>query len=239
MNMVFKLYLQAWVLFTPVSAFALISVIQRSFEKKTESEKSRKKVIWRFAYGFLLIGAFSYTIFASVDKIKDRMSTVAPHTLDGMEFMKTSFYFQDGFLMDLSQDYDAIRWMQDNVKGSPVIVEANATEYKWGNRFTVYTGLPGVVGWNYHQRQQRGNMSDQVWERVNAITSFYNDSSLENAVDFLKRYNVRYIIVGQMERGMYAPEGIEKFIAGNGIYWDCVYLSKDTAIYRVKEQEAK
>jgi hypothetical protein len=42
-----------------------------------------------------------------------------------------------------------------------------------------------------------------------------------------------------MERGMYAPEGIEKFIAGNGIYWDCVYLSKDTAIYRVKEQEAK
>ena len=62
----------------------------------------------------------------------------------------------DGQMMDLSEDYRAIRWMQDNVQGSPVIVEANCTEYRWCTRFTIYTGLPGVVGWNWHQRQQRG-----------------------------------------------------------------------------------
>ena len=57
--------------------------------------------------------------------------------------------------MNLVQDYKAIRWMQDNVQGSPVIVEANCPEYRWCMRFTIYTGLPGVVGWNWHERQQR------------------------------------------------------------------------------------
>ena len=75
----------------------------------------------------------------------DRMSDRAPRTIDGMKYMETSGYWQDGFYMDLAEDYEAIIWMQDHVEGSPVIVEASPTEYKWGSRFTVYTGLPGVV----------------------------------------------------------------------------------------------
>jgi uncharacterized membrane protein len=35
--------------------------------------------------------------------------------------------------------------MQDNIQGSPVIVEANCPEYRWCTRYTIYTGLPGVV----------------------------------------------------------------------------------------------
>ena len=62
----------------------------------------------------------------------------------------------NGDEMDLSQDYRAIRWMQENVRGSPVIVEANLRAlYHWGSRFSNFTGLPGVVGWEWHQQQQR------------------------------------------------------------------------------------
>ena len=133
--------------------------------------------------------------------------------------------------MDLSEDYNAIIWAQENIEGSPVIVEASPTEYKMGSRYTMYTGLPGVVGWNYHQRQQRGQIANQVWERVNGIHEFYNTTDMETVRAFLDRYNVQYIIVGQMEKGMYLEEGIAKFAQQEGIDWICVYDQGNTQIY--------
>lgn len=231
MNMVFKLYLQAWVLLSIAAAGALTVCLEHFISNEG---RSRIKRIWSGFLIFFVIGTLSFTVTASIDKITDRMSSIAPHSLDGMDFMKTSEYYQDGFLMDLSQDYLAIQWIQDHVKGSPVIVEANATEYKWGNRYTIYTGLPGVVGWNYHQRQQRGASSDQVWERVNAIEAFYNTINIDEAKAFLKKYNVSYIVVGQMEEGMYAYEGLYKFERMDGILWDEVYQNGDTILYQVR-----
>ena len=83
---------------------------------------------------------------AATDKMRDRMSKSTPKTLDGIEFMKTSMYWDMDRQMDLSQDYRAIKWMQENVQGSPVLIEANTVEYKWGNRYTIYTGLTGSLG---------------------------------------------------------------------------------------------
>ncbi|MCX8026049.1 MAG: hypothetical protein N3A60_12680, partial [Thermanaerothrix sp.] len=143
-------------------------------------------------------------------------------------------YWEGEHILDLSQDYRAIRWMQENVKGSPVIVEANVPEYRWGNRFTIYTGLPGVVGWNWHQRQQRALLPDTwVTERVVAVASFYNTTDLQEAKRFLERYRVSYVIVGQLEKAVYQAEGLAKFEAQEGRLWRRVYYDADTAIYQV------
>jgi uncharacterized membrane protein len=166
-------------------------------------------------------------------KIEDRMSAEAPYTLDGMAFMKTATYYDLDTRLDLSQDYQAIRWMQDQIEGSPVIVEANQVEYHWGTRYTVYTGLPGVVGWNWHQRQQRTlTPHEWVYSRVDDVNDFYDNPDLEKAKDFLERYQVSYIVVGQLERAKYQPEGIAKFKAGEGRLWQVVYQSDQTVIYQ-------
>ncbi|MBV5331445.1 hypothetical protein JZU69_03410 [bacterium] len=233
MNTIFKLYMQVWMLFA-VSAAAAFGWLLNEFP----FWKLRWRSVYQTGLYLLLAGAFMFTVTATTDKINDRLTAVTPRTLDGITFMNYSQHF-DGQMMDLSEDYRAIRWMQDNVQGSPVIVEANCTEYRWCTRFTIYTGLPGVVGWNWHQRQQRGaSAPNAISDRVSAIGTFYTTPDVEWTRTFLATYRVKYIVVGQLERNIYpvfdlVDNGPTKFEKYNGKYWKAVYQDKKTTIYEV------
>ncbi|HNA88541.1 MAG TPA: DUF2298 domain-containing protein, partial [Anaerolineales bacterium] len=232
MNTIFKLYLQAWMMFA-VSAAAAFGWLLNAFP----TWRPKWRTFYQVGTYVLLACAFMFTLTATTDKISDRMNPDVPHTLDGMEYMNHSQLW-DGQTMEISEDYRAIRWMQDNVDGSPVIVEANCSEYRWCTRFTIYTGLPGVVGWNWHQRQQRGIFAPQVQQRVDEVVAFYNTTEIQAALNFLKRYDVKYIVVGQLERNVYplipgTPDGLAKFAQFNGQYWRAVYQDTNTTIYEV------
>ena len=115
-----------------------------------------------------------------------------------------------------------------------MIVETNTVEYRWGNRFTIYTGLPGVLGWNWHQRQQRGYInSNEINIRLERIAVFYQTTDLQTTLDFLSDYQVKYIILGQMEQAYYPGEGLSKFERYDGKYWKEVFREQDTVIYEV------
>ena len=231
-NTIFKFYLQAWILLA-VSAGAAFAWTLPAFFKWLPGWR----VFWQTAMILLIAGAALFTASGTAGKIRDRWIVEAPRTIDSITFMKYAQYDDFGQRLDLSEDYRAIRWMQDNVKGSPVIVEANCPEYRWCTRYTIYTGLPGVVGWNFHQRQQRAYTSTWVEARVAAITNFYTTIDVESARDFLKQHDVRYIIVGQLERAEYKSEdpvnGLSKFEEFDGTYWNAVYRDGSTVIYEV------
>jgi len=65
------------------------------------------------------------------------------------------------------------------------------------------------------------------------VANFYNTTNLAQAVKFLQKYNVKYIIVGQLERVTYDSFGIAKFPTYAGQYWQQVYTDGTTAIYEV------
>ena len=238
MNTVFKFYLQTWTLLSVSAAAALGWIL-------TDLALWRPgwRIPWQVVLTALVFGAALFPLLGGMAKIKDRMALQAPHTLDGMAFMAYAEYQERWGVMDLSQDYRAIRWMQENVKGSPVIVEANLIDlYRWGSRFSIYTGLPGVVGWQWHQQQQRASLPGTwVSDRIAEIETFYTTTDLQLARAFLRKYDVRYIILGQQERGLYASEngqpvqGLAKFPAADGSLWRTVYQDKDTTIYEVIE----
>jgi uncharacterized membrane protein len=230
MNTVFKFYLQAWTLFSISAAAALGWSLPA-----LPDWKPVWRVVWQVILLALIGGAFMYTAMATLAKIDDRMAEAALPSLDGMAYMPYATYTDTWGPMDLGQDYRAIRWMQENVQGSPVIVEANLRDlYRWGSRFSIYTGLPGVVGWEWHQQQQRAVVpSSWVSQRIDEIDHFYTTTNLQLALDFLRKYNVRYIIVGQQERGKYPGPGLDKFEDLDGLYWREVYREQDTVIYEV------
>jgi uncharacterized membrane protein len=164
------------------------------------------------------------------------MNPSAPRSLDGIRFLEEAHHFEEDVEIELAQDLGAIRWLQQHVEGSPVIVEAHTPEYRLGSRMTMYTGLPGVIGWNWHQRQQRAVTPDSwVWDRVEAVRAFYSDADLEAARAFLAEYDVSYIIVGQLERAYYPSQGLAKFPAGEGDGWRLVYQEREMAIYEVRK----
>jgi len=231
MNTVFKLYMQAWTLLSLSAAAALAWVLPAG---QKEWPVARRGVGQTLAVG-LIFSAALFPLLGGADKIKDRYSDAAPHTLDGMAYMPYATYGENGTDMSLAEDYVAIQWMQENVPGSPVIVEGHVTEYRWGSRYTIYTGLPGVVGWNWHQRQQRAlTPSEWVFGRVEQIGNFYNSIERSLTTDFLARYDVKYIVVGVMEHAIYTPEGLAKFEAWDGDLWDEVFRTGQTVIYQVR-----
>ncbi len=229
MNTVFKFYLQVWTLFAVSAAAALGWLLDA-----LPDWSPRLRAWWSVALLALVGGAVLFPLMGGMAKVKDRMAPDAPHTLDGMAYMDYAHYFDQGVDMDLSQDARAIRWLQTHVSGSPVIVEANTVEYRWGTRYTIYTGLPGVIGWNWHQRQQRAiNPGEWVFQRIADVAAFYTTTDEAAVRDFLRRYDVRYIVVGQLEQAYYPGPGLDKFAAWNGRLWQEVFRVGNTVVYKV------
>jgi len=245
MNTVFKFYLEAWTMLG-IGAAAALGWLLPEFRKWLPNWRT----VWNVSTIILVSCAFFYLFSAGIAKIRDRMNPVAPHTLDSMTYL--AYYpshFEFNTSMDLSEDYRAILWMQENVQGSPVIIEAAAAgvQYTWLSRYSIYTGLPAVVGWQWHQQQQRVLFSGDVIERGREVDAFYATTDTTTARDFLHKYNVRYIIIGRLERAKYAPgapngpvpagtpDGLLKFEANNNIFWHEVYRDGQTVIYEVPE----
>ncbi len=231
MNTVFKFYYQAWTLLALSAAAALWWLFQDALPRW----RGAGALLWQGALALLAASMLLYPLLGGAAKFKDRMAAEAPHTLDGMAYMQYAEYYDQGGPYPLKPDYAAIRWMQENVDGSPVIVEGNTPEYRWGTRFTIYTGLPGVVGWNWHQRQQRGGVipADWVTSRIGEVTFFYSTEDAQAAADFLRKYDVRYFVLGSLERAYYPPAGLTKFAAYDGVLWRQVFRSGDTIVYEV------
>ncbi|PJF46629.1 MAG: hypothetical protein CUN48_12820, partial [Candidatus Thermofonsia Clade 3 bacterium] len=225
MNTQFKFYIQAWLMLSVSAAIALVWSVEALFAGGRATAHPLPQAFWRvaftaaFAVAFFL--AMLYPVFAIPAKVDDRYVRTAPRGLDGMAYMPYAMRNEEfagrQAEFPLRHDYDAIRWMQDNVAGSPTIIEegaAGGNQYRWSARFSIYTGLPTVVGWEWHQRQQRAALGAPVVEdRVADVREFYSTTDIERARLLLRRYDVRYVIVGEMERLYNDSAGFDKFEA--------------------------
>ncbi|MHB1355161.1 MAG: DUF2298 domain-containing protein [Anaerolineae bacterium] len=233
MNTVFKFYLQAWVLWGSASALALseIYVGQRAWPVL-------RRRWWNVVLTLLLVSVASYPILATAGKARDRWQTPAPQGLDGLAYMWQASLEDQGHPITLANDAKAILWLQQNVTGSPVVAEASVPPYRWGSRISIYTGLPTIIGWDWHQKQQRAAYSSQVIDwRIEDLRTLYSGRDVTAAWRIIARYNVRYIYVGELEAAYYDAAGLGKFNVMVGSGMEVAYQDGPVTIYRVLDHD--
>ena len=227
MNTVFKFSMQAWLCFAIGGALAVQQLwsLLRGIVRK----------VWVVIFFLLVLGGSVFLVGGTASRIDDHQVWVAAQppvrsanytpTLDGLAFIQAWY----------PGDASAIAWLNENIAGSPVVLEAAApVSYQWFNRVSIYTGLPDVLGWADHVGEQR--YSDQLLNRVTDIGIIYTTTDAVQAITLLRYYHVRFIYVGDLERQAYAQQstaGLDKFDHMVGDTLRVVYRAEGVTIYEV------
>ncbi len=216
MNTVFKFYFQAWTLFSIAAMCAVFHLSQ--------TLRGIARGVWLGALAVLLGASLLYPALA----IPNRADAFrrAP-TLDGIAWIRE---FNPG-------DYAAIQWLRAHAPRGAVTLEAPGDEYSYGNRISMATGLPTVLGWGGHESQWRGNtklFKDDAAgiDRAADVARIYQTLDAQELLTLLDKYAINFVVVGRFERERYslAKPQIEKF----GKVMSLAFEEDDTRIYALR-----
>jgi len=187
MNTVFKFYFQAWVMWGVAGAYGLArGLMQRR--------------VWAIAALLPILAGLAYPALAIPARAQEYGG---PPTLDGAAHLRQIY----------AADFEAIAWLNENVAGRPVVLEAPGDRfraYTYEGRVSAFTGLPTLLGWGGHEHQWRGNY-DEPARREPDIEALYTTTDPTETLTLLDRYGIRYVYVGPLERTRYPPAGLAKF----------------------------
>lgn len=227
-NTMFKLGYDAFILFSIVSAYSIVSMTQRV----NASVKARA------IFFILLIPQLFLVSIFPIFSIRSYFGELKTYKgLDGLAWLKDAY----------PDDYAGIQWLNDHKDGPtsprlrgatrivPILVEADGDSYTDYARFSAFTGMPTVIGWPVHEWLWRGSY-DVVSPRREEVRKIYEArgnelTSLEEVKKILSKYNVKYIIVGTLEREKYKNLEEEKF----KLLGKVVFEQGETVIYEIQE----
>ena len=240
MNTVFKIYYQVWTLMAIAGAyvvyyFAAPLGAARQARNRREGQDGASGVEPGRPKGFnavaaaaragfaiaivLLLLAFAYPIAAVASRTNGFQGQPQ---LDGMAYLA-------GTQRD---EYDALNWLQSNVPGTPVILEASGGSYSEFGRVSGSTGIPTVLGWDGHELQWRGS-GQEAAKRKSDVDAIYQTPDSRAAQQLLRKYSVSYVYVGSLERQKYgsgSPAWFSKF----SDIGDVVYQNQSVTIFRIR-----
>ncbi|MDP6298973.1 MAG: DUF2298 domain-containing protein [Acidimicrobiales bacterium] len=220
MNTVFKFWLQGWLLFSVASAIAAweVWVYAQKYKVRSRSFYYPSTRFWVAAMACVLLIGLVYPLSSIGPRLDDRFST-GSKGLNGIAYLEENpvlVRYDNGSeapasLIPIGEDLTIIKWLRESVAGSPTIVEWTGDSYDWNGRIATHTGLPAVLGWSSHQRQQRLSYQNMITERKRDVQSFYQVADPEFMTRFLLTYNVSYVIVGTQERRFGNEEALLSF----------------------------
>lgn len=180
-NTMFKLTYQSFIMFSIAVGFIFVRII-------SVKRSSTKNFVLGIVLTLVLILPMIYPSYA-IKGWYGELKTSNYKGLDGLNFLKNNY----------PDDYNAVLWLNQNIKGQPVVLEANGDSYTDYARISMATGLPTIQGWYTHEWLWRNNVNI-VNDRVKEVSTVYESDDLTATKDILKKYDVQYIVIGKLER---------------------------------------
>ncbi len=187
-NTMFKMGYQAFMMMGVAAAYVLYRI---------QMVHQPLRLILKSFYLLLFSLVFVYPFFAFPSYYGALKKTPQ---LDGTQWLKTTY----------TEDKEIIDYLNKNIVGTPVVLEAQGDSYTDYERISAYTGLPTIAGWWVHEWLWRGS-SDVVGKRIPDVTTIYETNDSNVAIDLLRKYQVQYVIVSTLERNKYPKLQEEKF----------------------------
>jgi YYY domain-containing protein len=186
-NTIFKFYYQAWQFWAIAAAFGT-AVLLRNL-------RGVWNVAWRVLLGLVLIAGLIYPVLAFLNKTNNFNPPIG-YTLDASAHL--AIYNPE--------DAEAIRFLQSAPLG--VVAEAIGGSYSYYTRISTHSGQPTVLGWAWHEYQWRGDWNAHGTREIDIMT-LYESPKWDDAKAVIEMYNIRYIVVGNLERTTYKVSEIK------------------------------
>lgn len=142
---------------------------------------------------FILAGLV-YTVLATLSKANN-FRPPEGYTLDS-----TAYLWRQS-----PNEMQAILWLSRAPLGTVAeAVSPTGGSYTQYARVGTLSGQPIVLGWVGHESQWRGG-AREIGSRQADLARLYCSRSLEEALQIVEQYRIRYIFVGDLERTTYHP----------------------------------
>jgi uncharacterized membrane protein len=206
-NTVFKFSYQAWQLLSLAAAFGA-AVMFSNLRKVSLGMYSALMLV-------VIIAGLAYPVLAIPNKTGNfKADNPEQRTLDGAAYLARQ----------MPDDYQAFQFMQGLEPG--VVAEAVGGQYSEYARISTFTGMPTVLGWPGHEGQWRDGALQG--SREQDIAALYSTPDWVTMQDIIQRYDIRYVVVGSLERAQYRVND-EKFDS----FLKLIYRQGSITIYEV------
>lgn len=160
---------------------------------------------------------------------EDEVTDKKVFTLDGNYYMCTRS----------KDDLEAINWINDNIDERVTILEAVGSSYTFYGRLSVNTGMGNPLNWESHQWTWRFGYPEDVssWKDIievdeetgkrklksidtgmgdiskvsGEVKTMYTSEDIEQTWELLKKYKVKYVYIGDLEKEKYDNIKQDKF----------------------------
>ena len=180
-NTMFKLTYQAFIMFGIVMGYAIFRLFCCSGKKIFQAAA--------VLAGICLFGTTLYAGNATKAWYAGGANGPEYHGVYALSFLD----------VDFPEDAEAIYWLKENIKESPVVLEVNGDSYTGYNRVSAASGLPTPLGWYVHEWLWRSDPS-HLNEIAADIETIYTSGDQALVREKLIDYNISYIFVGSKEK---------------------------------------